>query len=624
MCGIVGFTGTPQPEVLGRAMATIAHRGPDADGRHEDPFVSLGHCRLSIIDLATGGQPMHSDDGRFVLAFNGEIYNFRELRTELEGKGYRFRTSSDTEVLLYWLVCHWRDRLADLNGMFAFACWDRQEKRLLLARDRLGIKPLYVHERNGRLVFASEVKAIAAIAAVREPDLPAIFQFVTFQNVLSDATFFKDVRKLSPGAWHEWSPGRALSGRFWNLAFRHRFNGNFRAVTTTYRETLERSVTRHMISDVPVGTYLSGGIDSASVSVVAARHTPCRMHAFTGAFVDSPYYDERPGSRAVAAQAAFDLHEVEIRPEDFCDNLGRVVYHLDEPTLGTGALPQFMVSKLAARHVKVVLTGHGGDEAFGGYQVSKAALLRDLAPRRPLRALRHLAGVRRDELSRVLYFSLYPLLHPEVGNGLFIMTPTRARARQLSADFLSAVDGYEPLDEVRALVEPGMSRSEMLQALYLRAYLPTLFIQEDKVGMAHSLEARMPLCDNELIDLALGIDLETKLHGGELKAIPRAAMRGELPDVLYTLPKRGFPTPFARWFRAGRARDLMADLLLSPRARSRGIFRPEYVAELFRANERSRTDTLFDYARANALYSMGVVELWFRTFVDRAAPQPVG
>jgi asparagine synthase (glutamine-hydrolysing) len=623
MCGIAGFTGRRPPEALGRAMATIAYRGPDAQGRYEDPFVSIGHCRLSIIDAALGHQPMHSADGRYVLAFNGEIYNFRDLRQTLERQGHTFRTSSDTEVLLRWLTCRGRDGLPDLNGMFALALWDRREKRLLLARDRLGIKPLYLYEKGNAFAFASEIKAIHALVGHIEPNLQTVFQFLTFQNVLTDQTFFTDVAKLPPGGWIEWSPAGITRGRFWSLSFPSASDLSFDEIVEQYRHALDRAVDRHMIADVPVGSYLSGGIDSASVTVLAARRAQAPMHTFTGAFVDAPYYDERPGSRAVAARAGATLHEVEITSDDFCADFGRVVYHLDEPTLGMGALPQFVVARLAARHVKVVLTGHGGDEAFAGYQVSKAVLLRDLITTRPLAAIRHLARVSLDEMSRVAYFSVFPFIQPEVGYGLFIMTPRNRRRRRLTGSFLGAMEGYEPLDEVRQFIGPGMTSGEVLQSLYLKTYLPTLFIQEDKVGMAHSLESRMPLCDNEIIDLALSVDFAQKMHGGVLKAIPRAAMRRDLPDLLYTLPKRGFPTPFARWFRQGRVREMVEDLLLSRRAIERGIFEPEGAARLFTTHLKSRGDNLLDYARASELYSMAAVELWFRTYIDGATSEPV-
>ena len=624
MCGIVGFTGEPRPDALSRAMACMAYRGPDAEGRYEDTAVSIGHRRLSIIDLATGQQPMRTEDGRFVLAFNGEIYNFPLLRRTLEQKGHRFQTTSDTEVLLRWLACRGRDGLASLNGMFALALWDRRERRLLIARDRLGIKPLYVYQDGRGIAFASEIKAILALTGPLEPNSKTVFQFLTFQNVLSADTFFTNVSKVPAGGWIEWSESGTTSGSFWTLAFAEPQNLTFDDAVGAYRETLDRAVARHMISDVPVGAYLSGGIDSSSVTVLASRLADSPMHTFTGAFCDAPYYDERSGSRAVAAKAGALLHEVEIQPDDFCRDFARVIFHLDEPTLGTGAVPQFVVARLAARHVKVVLTGHGGDEMFAGYQVSKAMLIRELIGTRPMAALAQLTRVTREELTRVLYFSLFPVFQAEVGHGLFIMTPRNRRRQRLQRAFLDSMESYEPIDEIGRVLSPQMTRVQALQALYLKTYLPTLFLQEDKIGMAHSIESRMPLCDNDLLDLALSTPFDQKLQGGRLKAIPKAAMRGLLPDVLYSLPKRGFPTPFARWFRHGNVRQLMEELLLSPRSRNRGISDPRYVSRLFAAQLASNTDTLLDYARASELYSLAALEQWFRTFIDKTSLEPVG
>lgn len=625
VCGIVGFTGDKGAAALPQALRMIAHRGPDGEGIYADEHVALGHRRLAIIDLQSGQQPMHSACGRYVIIFNGEIYNYPELRRLLEKDGAIFTTRSDTEVLLAWLVRHGVKGLPSLNGMFALALWNRAEQTLLLARDRLGMKPLYFHQHQGNLAFASEIKALFHGISAPGVDRETIFQFLTFQNILSNRTFFQGVQKLPPGSWLQWAPGTQIkTGYFWQPTFSDRFNGSFSQAVEAYSEALGAAVDRHMLSDVPVGAYLSGGIDSSSVAVAASRRTQNPLHTFTGAFRDAPYYDEREGSRAVAAMIGAYRHEVEIDENHFCQDIGRVIYHLDEPTLGTGALPQFEVSRLAAQHVKVVLTGHGGDEAFAGYQVNKAVAIREALHRSPLSALKSIAGIRPDELTRVLYFLIYPLLYPEVRHGLFIMMPKRRRNDVLHAEFLADMNGYEPLDEPEQHLNPSMTAGQSLMTLYLRTYLPTLFIQEDKVGMAHSLEARMPLCDNALIELALSIGLEEKLHGGELKAIPKAAARPMLPQILFTLPKRGFPTPFARWFRGRRTRELMEDLLLSPRARERGIFRPDYVTRLFQQNLQSRTDTLFDYARANQLYSMAMVELWHRTFIDQPIPRPVG
>jgi len=598
----------------------IAHRGPDDEGVYSNDALSLGHKRLSIIDLKTGQQPLIAGNGRYVIVFNGEIYNYRELRRRLEAKGCTFVSQSDTEVLLLWVAEYGISGLADLNGMFAFALWDNSTGKLLLARDRLGIKPLYYGQFGGRLAFASEIKALLPWMEKRRANYNAIFEFLTFQNVLGNETFFEGVFKLDPGEWMEWDQGGIKKGRYWDISFPRDYSGNFDDTLGEFQDTLKRSVQRQLVSDVPVGSYLSGGIDSSSVATLAAKEMSGPFHTFTGAFTDSAYYDERSGSRSVSSMIGSENHEVEISPQDYADSIGKVIWHLDEPTLGTGALPQFIVSQMVSKHVKVVMTGHGGDELFAGYQVNKALLIRETIKNNPLALPGVLFGMRPGEWTRSLYFLLFPLLYPEVKHGLFIMTPKRNRARLLSKDFLAKVSGYDPLSQISSLVGgKGFSPSEKLLYLYLKTYLPTLFIQEDKVGMAHSIEARIPLCDNEIIDLALKIPFELKTAAG-LKSIPREAMRPFLPKTLYDLPKRGFPTPFANWYRSDPVKPILDDLLFSQRARERGIFNPDNVRQVYNRNMSSSNDNLADYARANKLYSMSMVELWFRTFIDGGAP----
>lgn len=616
MCGISGFAGWGlHRQDLERMNHILAHRGPDGKGIHLDPPVGLAHTRLSIIDPAGGVQPMSSPDGRFTLCFNGEIYNFRDLRKDLEAKGRTLRTNSDTEVLLTLLAEAWTSGLERLNGMFALACWDAKEQRLLLARDRLGIKPLYYCEHRGALLFASEIKAMLPYLPEREPDLETIYEFFTFQNVLGERTFFRDVLKLPQGGYLEWTPKDVRHGRFWEFSFPEEFPGDFQDAVQEYAALLEAAVERHMIADTPLGSYLSGGLDSSSVATLASRRCNAPLHTFTGAFTDAPCYDEREGSRAVAAAVGAEIHEVEITPEHYLKHMGAVIYHLDEPTLGTGALPQYVVSELTSRSVKVVLTGHGGDETFAGYQVFKTALIREA--RGMGGKARALLDVRADEWSRVLYFLLYPLRYPEVGSGLFIMTPRAKRKNFFSQDFLAGMRHFEPMDRIaQALGNDELSPGQRLLRLYLTTYLPTLLIQEDKVGMAHSLEARMPLCDNTLLDLALRLPLRLKLQGGALKAIPRQAMRASLPPVLFSLPKRGFPTPFARWYRSEPLRSHIRDILFSRAARERGLVDQAHLQSLLASLERSGGDSLMDYARANVLYSASAVELWYNTFMD--------
>jgi asparagine synthase (glutamine-hydrolysing) len=625
MCGIVGFTsGKTDLNILKEMQTKIAHRGPDDEGVYQDEYVSMAHKRLSIIDIEGGHQPMFSADGRYVIVYNGELYNYRGLRKTLQAQGYQFSTHSDTEVLLYWLAKKGVKGLIDFNGMFAFAFWDRKEKTLILARDRLGIKPLYYYTDKESLVFGSEIKALLPLVSQREANLNAVYEFLTFQNILSSKTFFKDIYKLLPGHWLKWTPSGISNGCYWDISFPGNFNSSFNDAVEEYIKVLKDSVSRHMISDVPVGAYLSGGFDSPSVATLATNNSNETIHTFTGAFTDAPYYDERIGSRAVAKNIGAILHEVEITPQDYLENIGKVIYHLDEPTLGTGAFPQYMVSKLVSQSVKVVLTGHGGDEMFAGYQVYKVALIKETLRKNLAQIGSVLLGIKRDEWSRVLYYWLYPLLYPEVGYGLFIMVPKRWRTSFFTPDFLARNKDFEPFNSLADFVQgkddmPG----ERLLRLYLKTYLPTLFIQEDKVGMAHSIEARTPLCDNEMVELSLKFPLRMKLWGNNLKAITKTAMKSRLPEVLYTLPKRGFPTPFARWYRREPLKSFMEDLLFNRRAEERGIFKMPALKRIFQQNLYSKTDTLFDYTRANILYSTSIVELWYRTYIDQKDPKPV-
>ena len=573
MCGLVGLAGANRKSEIESVLPLISHRGPDGQGVYADEDVTLGHCRLAIIDPTAGAQPFIDPSGRYVLVYNGELYNFRELGARLEQLGHRLSTHCDTEVLAYWLAHFGESGLADLNGMFAFAFWDTKERTLLLARDRIGIKPLYLASHGGVLVFASEIKAMLPFLPQCAADAEAVFEFVTFQQTVSDRTVFRGISRLSPGRWLKWTPGKLSERSYWNLAIAQTFRGTHIDAVEHYRSLLDAAVQRQMISDVPLGSHLSSGLDSSAIATLAARHSSSKIATFTGAFTDGDYYDERAGTRVVAAHIGADAHEIEITAPDFERHFANVVWHLEEPTLGTGALPQYMVASLAARHVKVVLTGHGGDELFAGYQVNKAAYVSNALHRGPLSLLSAILSIRPDEITRVLYFLFGPLLFPDVGCGLFVMTPERQRSAALHPDFLAAVRYHDPRGVLESRIPNSVKDySERLMHVYLKVYLPTLFIQEDKVGMAHSIEARVPICDNELIDFACSLSLEQKLHAGNLKSIPRDACRSLLPRKILTMPKRGFPTPFARWFRDGRLTGLIVDHLQSRRARERGIF----------------------------------------------------
>lgn len=620
MCGILGFTGPADKHRLEYALNLIKHRGPDSNGIFCDEFINLGHARLSIIDIALGSQPMHSQNNRYVIIFNGEIYNYQDLKAILASRGCTFKTNSDTEILLNWVIEFGTSRLSELNGMFAFALWDKVQKKLLVVRDRLGMKPLYYKLSNDNsLIFASEIKAIQGIDRAPEVNHKAIYQYLTFQNVLTSDTFFKGVYKLNPGSFLIFANGKIQFGSYWKPFF-HSENDSYSDswIAEKYISLLQSSINRHLISDVPVGSFLSGGIDSSLVSTFASKILNKPINTFTGFFTESHKYDERVGAHAVRDFIGSNGYDVEISENDFYENIETVMYHLEEPMLGTGALPQFMVAKFASQHNKVVLTGHGGDEAFAGYQVNRSVAIRESLQNMSFRNLAHLCRIPLSELSRVLYFLTYPILYPEVSHGLFIMTPKKNRSNIFTGDFLNLHFDYDPLSEIFSHydINGTHSQSNRLTLLYLRTYLPTLFLQEDKVSMAHSIESRMPLCDNQLIDFSLSLSLAKKMLNGELKGIPRSASMPHLPKALYSLPKRGFPTPFARWFRKGKNAEFIADLVYSNKSNERGIVNAKYAKKIFEQNFKSKTDNLYDYARANQIYSIAMVELWHRIFID--------
>ncbi|MEO7963139.1 MAG: asparagine synthase (glutamine-hydrolyzing), partial [Gemmatimonadaceae bacterium] len=375
MCGIAGIvssnrSATPDTEALGAMLESIAHRGPDGDGIHVDGPCALGHKRLAIIDLETGRQPMSNEDGTIWISFNGEIYNYVELRREL-ARHHQFRTHSDTEVIIHLYEELGERCLERLNGMFSFAIWDSRQQRLFAARDRIGIKPFYWAMAGDTLLFASEPKAILSTGMVDvEPDAHGLEEYLTFQFCLGERTLFRDIRKLEPGHYLTFRPGRDRAPAevcYWDYSYELDFQHTEEYFREQLVSVLNDSIKLQLRSDVPVGAHCSGGIDSSTVVSIAARHYPNTFHTFTGAFREGPQYDETRYARAVAENVKAEYHEIWPSAKEFTDTLPWLIYMMDEPAAGPGLFPQYMVSKLARQHVKVVLGGQGGDELFGGY-----------------------------------------------------------------------------------------------------------------------------------------------------------------------------------------------------------------------------------------------------------------
>jgi asparagine synthase (glutamine-hydrolysing) len=595
--------------------AALAHRGPDDEGFYLSPRAGLAMRRLSVLDVEGGRQPLSGEGGDVWVAFNGEIYNFRTLREELERSGHRFTTATDTETIVHLYEELGPRCVARLRGMFAFAVWDARRSTLLLARDRLGIKPLYYASRDGRLVFASELKAILELPGFdRGLDARAVQHLFTTLTTPADRSVVAGVSKLEPGHVLLATPEGIRTQRYWDLVHAPDRSRSEEEMAEGLREVIGDSVRLHLASDVPLGAFLSGGIDSSVVVAAMAHASDAPVQTFSIGFAESDF-DERPYARLVAERFGTRHHERVLEP-DVAGILDDLAWHLDEPFGDSSAVPSYVVSKLAAEHVTVVLSGDGGDELFAGYdkyavesrerrlETLPAALRRLLAglaawapegtPGRGF--LRHmgLSGAERYLDAQTLYRpgELRRLFRPE----------TFAR-----------FEGEDPWEEARRIL--AGSNGDWLSALQyldLRSYLPLdILTKVDRTSMAHSLEARVPLLDHVVVEYAARIPPELKLRGGTRKHILKRAMRGLLPEAILRRPKRGFAVPLGRWFR-GRLAGTLRDLLLSERARRRGLFDMACVESRI-----SAAGNDLDLP----LWTLLSFELWCRTFVDRPAPR---
>lgn len=585
MCGIAGILHrghTPDAPARVKRMAdSIPHRGPDDEGFWCDGDVALGFRRLSIVDLETGHQPMSNEDGSVWVVFNGEIYNHRALRRELETAGHRFATDhSDTEVLVHGYEQWGEGLLPRLNGMFAFAIWDQRNRRLMLGRDRLGIKPLYLAERSdGALVVASEIRAIHASGLIEKaPDDAAVHAYFLQQNLWGAQTIFKYVRQLPGGHLMIDEPGRRITRQFWDMGFARRRIAP-KDAAAMLRAALEDTIQRQMAADVPVMGYLSGGIDSSALVAGAHRIDPA-VKAYSCLFDltgvgDDKVVDEREFSRAVARHLGIAHVEMELAPTSLMGSLHATIDALEEPRMGM-AYVNYLIAGRVAKDSKVVLSGCGGDEILGGY-VARYGHLRQpypvgAAPRSGLlarimgRALKP-TGLSLDPLRRMLEMYCFPVSPQDVGEAF---TP----------DTLRAGGGYTVADGLGSVLHSCPSQIDWDRLMYAdtKTYLAGLLMVEDKLSMAHSLEARVPLIDNEVIDLALGFDWDVLCDGKTGKKVFRDAIRDWVPALVADKPKMGFGPPDASWYR-GALQPWIRTLLAPERIAVRGVFQPAYVAK---------------------------------------------
>lgn len=623
MCGIAGIVSHDlrpvKLEELRSMCGVMLRRGPDEDGFYVGDGVGLGMRRLSIIDVETGRQPLHNEDGTLQVILNGEIYNYRELRRELEEHGHRFYSHADTEVLVHLYEEHGDDCVQRLRGMFTFALWDEKRQRLLLARDRLGIKPLYYTEAGGRFAFASELKVLLQLPEVpRELNWGAVGHLFAALSTPAAESILAGVHKLEPA--HRLvleRGGRPRVSRYWDVNFEPDYGRNEAYFAEALRALLEESVALHMVSDVPVGAFLSGGLDSSTVTALMARQSSRAVKTFSIGFQEQAY-DEAPYARRVAGQFGTEHFELTLHP-DIERSLNDIIWCLDEPFGDSSAIPTYMVSKLAAEEVKVVLSGDGGDELFAGYdkyQVEARERRYESVPL-PLRRLMGYVGDRLPEGTKGRNFLRhFSLSGAERYLDAVTLFRQDQRQRLFAGEAARMILAADPWREAGAFFAD--QRGDWLSALQhwdIKSYLPLdILTKVDRMSMAHSLETRVPLLDHKLVEFAATIPPEFRLREGESKSIFKRAMRGTLPDEIIDRPKHGFAVPLGAWFR-GKLTGFVQDLLLSETSRERGIFSPDYIMQLLAMHRRGRQYDLH-------LWTMICFELWCRTFLD-VAPEPM-
>ena len=636
MCGITGAIWTDSDRAidettLERMTRAIRHRGPDDEGRYLSQFrlrppyepmpgVALGFRRLSIIDVAGGHQPMVNEDQTVWVVFNGEIYNFPTLRRRLEGGGHVFRSQSDTETIVHLYEDEGVDCFRHLNGMFSIAIWDSNRRRLVIGRDRLGQKPLVYRVEPGRLLFASELKSLLEVPGMpREIDAGALDQYLTYQYVPHPMTIFRGIHKLPPAHFAVYENGEFTTHRYWDLDFSHESDTDFAEPAQSLRELLDSSVRLRMQSDVPLGAFLSGGVDSSLIVALMQRATQEPVKTFSVGFPVAEY-DETRYAKRVADHLGTEHHELEVTP-DAVSMLPKLVWHFDEPFADSSALPVWYVSELTRSHVTVALSGDGGDELFAGYPRYRAvwlsALLDESGPIKSLLAAgfwQRLPGARQKSvMRRFKRFSEFLSKSPQRRYLEWIAIFHEARRAELFSDeLMTQLPGEDPFQFLSRAWGKSHPRDAVTAASLadLTTYLPCdILTKVDIASMAHSLECRQPFLDHRVVELAASLPIKLKFRFNRGKWMLREVFGDLLPAEIFTRRKMGFGVPLDHWFRH-ELREMTHDVLLDQRAAQRGFFRPEVVRGLIEQHEQG----VFDHAYR--LWALLVLELWMREWVD--------
>ena len=632
MCGIHGIIQldrTPaNPDVLARMGRVTTHRGPDDEGVYADGPCAIGMRRLSIIDLSGGHQPISSQDGRIWLVCNGEIYNFRELRRELEGRGHHFKTHSDSEVVLYAYVEYGDDFVTRLNGMFGFALWDGVRQRLLIGRDRLGIKPLYIANNGKRLAFASEAKALLELPdAERGLDSAAVASYLQLGYVPAPQSMFRGICKLPPATLLTVENGQVKQRRYWHVPQEVDHGLSEDQWSEQLCAHMERSVRMQMVSDVPLGAFLSGGVDSSKIVEFMARASsdPIKTYAigFEGSGADA-FYNELPYARRVAQLFGTEHREIVVKP-DVVALLPRLLWHMDEPISDTAFITTFLVSEFARHDVKVILSGVGGDELFGGYRRYLGNHYQAYFERLPrwvragavalgqkLPSDRHSPLLNMLRLAKGFLASTSQSFEQRYGSYVQVFSP-EATKQLLNIKSLERYDAIESAFRL-AKGDDALNRMMIVDA---ETQLPDdLLMLTDKMSMATSLECRVPLLDHELVEFAARIPENVKIRDGHLKHVMKKSLGKMLPPDILDRKKRGFGTPMGAWLKRD-LKPLLTRMLDEPTVMKRGLFDYGVVRSLVNDHEANRIDG------TDQLLSLLNLEIWSRIYLDRRTPDDV-
>ena len=632
MCGINGIAfstrsgRTIDANILERMRDVITHRGPDEAGLFVDGNMGFGHRRLSIVDVAAGHQPMTVENGQLYITYNGEIYNHADFRAGLEAKGHRYDTHCDTEAILHLYEEYGSQVVDHLRGMFAFAIWNKVKRELFIARDRLGVKPLYyVHDPDGSLFFASEIKSLFEARAIKpEINFRALPDYLANHSTSGEETLFHGVKRLLPGHTLIWRNGEVTIDKYWDVLFTpnetdHRDSD--KDYVDEWRELFRESVRLRLMADVPLGMFLSGGIDSSAIAAMMSEMVAAPIKTFSVAFAEREA-NELEYARMIAQKFQTDHHEITVSPQQFFAALPKLIWHEDEPLAHLASVPLYFVSRLAQKHVKVVLTGEGSDEMLGGYERYRKTIynlalgaryqnLTNEAMRRAVRSrIENLSTGSKIGRKLTRTFLCLPSDMESIYFDNFAVFPRVMQEKLLTLKTKEKTGAIDPYKDIVGFLKETDAANVLDQLLYAdtKTYLHELLMKQDQMSMAASVESRVPFLDHKLVEFSARLPSRMKIRGWTTKYVLRQSMKGILPEAILKRSKMGFPVPVGAWFR-GEFRPIIDEYVLSERAARRGYFEPGFVRGLVERHQAGEN-------HAERLWSLVNFEMWMRQFID--------